>query len=487
MTFDNFETAKQLFIEGLSFLESGHHEEAESRFLESLELLPNRVSTLINLAASQIKLKKYDLALESANQILLIDQTSLEGWLNLGLIHAKQLQHQEALSAFNKALELNPEYAQAHLNKANVLMELKRHQEALEHFDQAIKLEPGNPEVWYNKANTLAELKQYQEALEHFDGAIKHDPNYADAYWNRSLIKLLNQDFQGGWEDYEHRWSKSGAEHYRYPYIPELKTISNLKNIKILIWAEQGYGDTLQFSRYVARLLESGPELTFAVQPALKKLIAYSMPGLRVITHDEVEEVYDFQLPLWSLPRLLTIDSPSLSEAEPYIFPNPDKVNYWKNKLNFSQDKLNIGIACSGSLKVDLENGNKRPIPLSMLNQLIPRCNIFLIQKDLRSDDKAFLKVHSEITYLGDFIQDFDDSAAMVECMDMIISIDTSLAHLAGAMGKKSFILLPYLADWRWFEGAEESPWYPSMKLIRQSAAGDWAPVVHQVSRALNL
>ncbi len=484
---DEFNKAKDLFIEGLDALENQDFLVAEEKFLGSLKLMPDRVSTLINLAASQIKLKKYDLALESTHRVLSIDQSSSEGWLNLGLIQAKQLQHQEALSAFDKTIELNPGNAKAYLNKANTLVETKQHEEALDYFDQAIKLEPGYAEAWYNQANTLVDLKRHEEALDYFDQAIKLDPNYADAYWNRALLKLLTQDFQGGWEDYEYRWKKSGAEEYRHPNIPTLKTLSNLRNIKILIWAEQGYGDTLQFSRYVARFLESGSELTFAVQPALKKLIAYSMPGLRVIAHDEVKEAYDFQLPLWSLPRLLTIDFSSLSETKPYIFPNPDKVKYWKNKLNFSQDKLNIGIACSGSLKVDLENGNKRPIPLSMFTELTQKCNLFLIQKDLRDDDKTFLKSHPEITYLGDFIQDFDDSAAMVECMDMVISIDTSLAHLAGAMGKKSFILLPYLADWRWFEGAEESPWYPSMKLIRQSVAGDWAPVVHQVSRALNL
>jgi tetratricopeptide (TPR) repeat protein len=484
---DEFNKAKDLFIEGLDALENQDFLVAEEKFLGSLKLMPDRVSTLINLAASQIKLKKYDLAIESTHRVLSIDQSSSEGWLNLGLIQAKQLQHQEALSAFDKAIELNPGNAKAYLNKANTLVDLKRHEEALDYFDHAIKLEPGYAEAWYNQANTLVDLKRHEEALDYFDQAIKLDPNYADAYWNRALLKLLTQDLQGGWEDYEHRWSKSGAEHYRYPYIPELKTISNLKNTKILIWAEQGYGDTLQFSRYVGRLLESGAELTFAVQPALKKLIAYSMPGLRVIDHDEVKEAYDFQLPLWSLPRLLTIDFSSLSETKPYISPNPDKVNYWKSRLNFSKDKLNIGIACSGSLKVDLENGNKRPIPLSIFTELTQKCNLFLIQKDLRDDDKTFLKSHPEITYLGDFIQDFDDSAAMVECMDMIISIDTSLAHLAGAMGKKSFVLLPYLADWRWFEGAEESPWYPSMKLIRQSVAGAWAPVVHQVSRVLNI
>ncbi len=484
---DEFDRAKELFLEGLKALEGQEFLLAEEKFLGSLKLLPNRVSTLINLAATQIKLKKYSLALESINQVLSIDQGSSEGWLNLGLIYSKQLQYEQALGSFDKAIKINPGYAQAYLNKANSLLELKRHEEALDYLDQAIKLESNYAEAWYNKANVLTELKRNHEALRNLDQAIMLESNYADAYWNRALLKLLIQDFQGGWEDYEYRWNRAGAEQYRYLHIPALKTTTNLKNIKILIWAEQGYGDTLQFSRYVAVLLEFGAELIFAVQPALKRLVAHSIPEVSVIAHDEVDAVYDFQLPLLSLPRLLELDLSSLSPTQPYIFPNPDKVGYWKDKLNLSKDKLNIGIACSGSLQVDLQNGNKRPIPLRMFTELMPRCNLFLIQKDLRDDDRVYLNACPEITYLGDSIQNFDDSAAMVACMDMIISIDTSLAHLAGAMGKKSFVLLPYLADWRWFEGTQECPWYKSLTLFRQLTQGDWSPVVRQVAKELHL
>ena len=483
---DEFNQAKELFLEGLSALESQEFLVAEEKFLGSLKLLPNRVSTLINLAATQIKLKKYSLALESIKQVLSIDQASSEGWLNLGLIYSKQLQHELALSSFDKAIEINASYAQAHSNKANTLAELKRHQEALKYLDQAITLEPNYAEAWYNKANVLTELKRHHEAMGHLDQAITLEPNYADAYWNRALLKLLTQDFEGGWKDYEHRWNRVGAESYRYPHIPNLEAITNQKNVKILIWAEQGYGDTLQFARYVESFLESGPELTFAVQPALKELVAHSIPEISVIAHDEVETIYDFQLPLLSLPRLLELDLSSLSAAKPYIFPNLDKVKYWKNKLKLPKDKLNIGIACSGSLQVDLQNGNKRPIPLRMFAEFMPRCNLFLIQKDLRDDDRVYLNTCPEITYLGGSIQNFDDSAAMVACMDMIISIDTSLAHLAGAMGKKSFVLLPFLADWRWFEGTQECPWYTSLTLFRQLTQGDWGPVVRQVANELN-
>jgi ADP-heptose:LPS heptosyltransferase len=190
----------------------------------------------------------------------------------------------------------------------------------------------------------------------------------------------------------------------------------------------------------------------------------------------------DFQVPLGSLPLLFKSNIGSIPAETPYIRVSPDKVQEWKNKLPLSTEKLNIGIACSGNINFDLKHGNRRPIPLEYFSELAQQHNLFLIQKEIRDADQVTLQTLGTIHPLGDLIKNFEDTAAIVENMDLIISIDTSLVHLAGALGKKALVLLSWCPDWRWLAEGTTNPWYPTATIVRQPTPGDWKSVMDQVS-----
>ncbi|MEC5385882.1 tetratricopeptide repeat protein [Uliginosibacterium sp. H3] len=408
----NFEAAKQLFFEGLDLLAAYDYGAAEARFLASLSFVPDRASTLANLSSAQLKLKKYDEAVASAERALSLNDGLAEAWLNLGLI-----QH---------------------------------------------------------------ELGSYKKALFFFDKATERQPDYYDGYWNKALAQLVEGDFENGWRNYEFRWRMTNADPVFQSTAPRLAGIENIHGKSILVWHEQGFGDTIQFARYVPLLVQRGARVTFVTPPSLHSLFARQFDCV-VVSRDVPRDDFDFQIPLLSLPLLFETDANSIPAAVPYISIPPQEVSEWKRVLPLSEGRLNIGIACSGSLSFDLQHGNNRPAPLAVFAPLMDIANLFLIQKDIRDEDRAFLERNPGITLTGSAIEDFEDSGAIVECMDMIISVDTSLAHLAGALGKKVYVLLQYSPDWRWLLDRDDSPWYPTATLIRQPTMGDWSAVMAQV------
>lgn len=281
---------------------------------------------------------------------------------------------------------------------------------------------------------------------------------------------------------------REGAETYLHPNIPALISLNQTKNTEVLVWSEQGFGDTLQFSRYIKLLINLGAKVVLQVQEALVSLFKGCFECDVISTKEFVSAHY--QIPMGSLPLLFETTVETIPSDIPYIKVNQKKVGEWRGKLGIEHDKLNIGIACSGNIKYDLEHGNTRPIPLSFFKELGKLSNLFLIQKELRQRDQELLSAHPEYNNVGALIQSFEDSAAVVENMDLIITIDTSLAHLAGALGKPAFVLLPWVSDWRWFLNQAYSPWYPSIQLIRQTKAGEWDDVIstlkHHIESSIN-
>jgi ADP-heptose:LPS heptosyltransferase len=231
-------------------------------------------------------------------------------------------------------------------------------------------------------------------------------------------------------------------------------------------------------------MIDHGANVIIQTQDPLRDLIAFSF-NCQIISPNEFLPEVDFQIPLGSLPFLFNSTLESLPSYSPYLKVSDDKVFQWKERLGNAPHKLNIAIACSGNLSFDLKNGNPRNIPLEKFHQFIDCANIYLIQKDLSERDLSYLDYHPEIINLGPKINSFEDSAAIIMNMDLVISIDTSVAHLSGALGKPTKVLLPWVADWRWMLNSEESPWYPSLKLYRQSKIGSWDDALEAVNRDL--
>lgn len=480
---ENLNKAKQLFLTGLEKFHQQQFIKAHDLFKESLKLAPNRESTLTNLAATLIKLDKNQEAKNLCNEIITHNPKNSEAYLNLGLANHNLKNFSEALLNFNKTIQLDPQYPEAWSNKGITLNSLEQYDQAIAHYDKAIKLKPHYPEAWSNKGNTLSNLNRYDEALVHYDQAIQLKPDYFDSYWNKSLTCLVIEDFHNGWNLYDYRWKKSEPTEYRHGELNELSTLSDLNKKNILVWHEQGYGDTIQFSRYIPELIKTGANITLEVQKPLINIFRNHLNCL-IITEVKNTEKFDFQIPLMSLPKLFNTNINNIPRSLS-ISPAQEHIQLWRKKLSLSDRQLNIGIATSGN--PNHKNDSNRSMPLSYLSPLLGYANFFLIQKELNLIDREFIKQNKNILFLGDQIHDFVDTASIIENLDLVISVDTSLIHLAGSLNKKSFLMLPWCPEWRWLLERVDSPWYSSIKIFRQESIGNWNSVIQSIKKEISI
>jgi len=469
---------------GVVLAQKDHYIEALSYFKKALKLDPKNGLIFSNIGNTLQKLKHYDEALLAYDDAITFLPNYAEAYSNRGNTLHELKRYEEALSAHHQAIALQPDYAEAYSNLGNTLQKLKRHNEALIAYGNAISLNPRFSEAWCNKGFTLSELKHYDEALAAYDEAIKLDHNNAEAYWNKSLTELVTGEFISGWRNYEYRWKKKEAEAYKHTECQPLTNLNNIAGKKILVWSEQGYGDTIQFSRFVKSLLALNAEVIFEVQKPLKSLLADSFTGCTVISEGDEYGTVDFSIPLLSLPLIFSVILDNIPNKISYLEKIDQKTGYWKNKLNLDKTCLNIGVACSGN--ENHKNDINRSMDLKLFEPLTKFANLFLIQKNMRPNDEAYLEKSSNIFYLGNEIQDFTDSAAIVGEMDAIVSVDTSLAHLSGALGKPTFIAIPWTPEWRWLLDRQDSPWYPEVKIFRQKSPDNWIEVINEIVEYFN-
>jgi len=464
---------------GVVLAQKHQHIEALNYFQKALKLDPKNGLVFSNIGNTLQELKRYEEALVAYDQAISLLPNYAEAYSNRGNALHELKRYQQALLSHRQAIAIEPNYAEAYSNLGNTLQKLKLHEEALIAYDNAISVNPRFSEAWCNKGFTLSELKRYNEALSAYDLAINLDPQNSEAYWNKSLAELVTGKLLSGWKNYEFRWKKRGAESYKHAEIPSLTSLNNIAGKKILVWSEQGYGDTIQFCRFIEKLSALNAEVIFEVQPPLTTLLSNSLLGCNVISEGTQHGDIDFAVPLLSLPLIFSIGPDNIPTKNAYLAGNKGKSDHWRDLLKLDKSQLNIGIACSGNEihKSDLD----RSIDLELFEPLTKFANLFLIQKKLRPKDLNYLEKSTRIHYLGDKIQDFSDSAAIVDEMDAIVSVDTSLAHLSGALGRPTFILVHWNPEWRWLLDRQNSPWYPTIKIIRQNFPGNWASTIEEV------
>ena len=478
-------TTEVFYQLGALYLDSNRVELAIETFLTGLSELGSSFEIEHDLGVAYAKLKQYESAGKHFEAARLINPISEELFFNIGRMFDALKQHSNALASYQKAIAIDPNYAQAWYNQGAALHDLGRHDEALASYDRAIEIYPAYAQAWSNKGVTFSCLGDQQKALEFFQKSLSIDANYADAGWNLSLIYLLLGNFHDGWKTHECRWIKEDPHPYLHSERPQLNSLDDVAGKRILVWAEQGYGDTIHFCRFAPLLADLGATVVFEVQPPLVELIN-SLRNCHVIPRGQVAPNIDYQIPLLSLPALLGANLNSIPAITPYLRVSDEKVNQWKQRLQLSSTQLNVGIACSGNMHH--QNDVNRSMPLSTFAPLLAdeRLNLFLVQKDLRKEDSAFYEQAGNLQFLGASIGDFEDSAAIVQNLDIIISVDTSLVHLAGALGKEVLVLLPWVAEWRWLMDRKDSPWYPTATLIRQPNPGNWSAVIEAVSQLLS-
>ena len=432
------------------------------------------------------ELKRLEEALSSYHKAISINKDFTESYYNRGNVLHKLKRLEEALSSYDKAISLHEDYAEAYSNRGLVLQDLKRLEEALSSYDKAISLHEDYAEAYSNRGTVLEELKRLEEALSSYEKAISINKDYAEAYWNSSICYLLAGNFNEGWARYEWRWqSKSisktaGIRKFSQPLWLGTEV---LKDQTIFLYAEQGLGDTIQFSRYVSLVAGLGAKVVLEVQPSLVKLLSYLEGISQIISKGDKLPNFDYQCPLMSLPLAFKTELKTIPSVSKNISTDEKKVEKWQAILG-EKTKPRVGIVWSGA--VNHKNDLQRSLKLSQLITHLPSDYEYLsLQKEISDVDKEVLIECCKIKHFGDDLKDFTDTAALCELIDIVISVDTSVAHLAGTLGKNTWILLPYSPDWRWLLDRNDSPWYSSVKLYRQEKINDWESVLVNIESDL--
>jgi len=470
---------------GVALTDVKRLEAAVKSYDRAIALNPNFAEVYSNRGNALRKLKRQEEAVESYDRAIALNPNFVDAYSNRGVALKNLNRLDEALESYDRAIALNPNYAGAYSNRGNALTDLKRLDEALESYDCAIALNPDYAEAYSNRGNALTELKRLDEALESYDRAIALNPDYANAYWNKSLLKILQGDYLEGWKLYEWRWKRekhiNSAREFHQPLWLGNESISDET---LLIHPEQGHGDYIQFIRYAALVERLGVRVVLEVPPELTKLFSTLTGQLTLIEKGKPLPSFDYHCPVMSLPLALKTTLKTIPAQIPYLYTDDEKRKRWNTKLG-AKTVTRVGLVWSGS--TTHENDHNRSLLLEQVTSLLELPMEFhSLQKEIREIDLKTLNDFPKIHQHQNDLLDFSDTAALIDEMDLVISVDTAVAHLSGAMGKKTFILLPYSPDYRWMLDRVDSPWYPTVTLFRQPAIGDWDSVISEIRQFLS-
>ncbi len=385
--------------------------------------------------------------------------------------------YEEALTLYDSAADCWPNLALLWNNRGNTLIELQRWPEAAESYHRALKLAPGLHDSRVALATCLQALGHLREALASCDAVLRTTPDHAEAHWNRALLLLLKGNYEEGFKEYEWRWKKRKFSSPLRQFEQPRWNGESLSGKSILIYAEQGFGDTVQFSRYLLLLRMRGANVIFECHPSLVALMETLGDRIKVIGSGKPLPETDFHLPPLSLPLAFNTTLDNIPADIPYLYPPADRLPFWHTVVPRDSHRR-VGICWAGKSYPD--PGRSIPPDLLMALEACNRCTYFSLQKN-NPVPKPSIALH-DITMV---IHDFADTAALISQLDLVITVDTSVAHLAGALGVETWLMLPFSPDWRWGIERQDCPWYPSMRLFRQKKRGDWGSVVGEVIETL--
>ena len=465
---------------GISKFKENNFKEAEKILKNCIKAYPNQNIIYTYLIPCLINQNKLDDALNYSRKLYNLDKKSETGSTYIGIILFKKLLYEESLKYFQESLKINEKNFHTLLNIGVLLHKLNRNDEAKIYIKKSIEINDKNFMSYHNLASIYEDEADFENAKDNFNKAISINPNDYESIHGLSLLQLSELDFKNGWGNYESRFLLSTEKsRLRHEHIPRLKSLENIADKKILVWHEQGLGDTIQFSRYVHRLVSLSLKITFEVQAELKSFMDRQFNC--IVTENAGSEAYDFQIPLLSLPSLLDTSDKNIFKINNFLEPNINKIYEWKSNLPLSKEKINIGISISGN--PNHAKDYRRRIGIKNFLEFKKFSKLFIIQRELYREDEAILKSDEKLVYLGkhDKWKDFEDTSAIVYNMNLIVSIDTSLIHLAGSMNKRSILLLSKPADWRWTEDNNTTPnWYNTIKILRQKNVGSWDTVIKE-------
>ena len=487
---DSFEAAARAqpdFAEAIEEAARALHElkrNAEAaQWLERLVALRPTPFNRMLLANELTKSDRAEQAQELLQRICAEDPANAEAFLLRHEALMKLGRFEEALAAVDRALELSVPNAAMLVSRSVPLERLGRHEDCMACLEQALALEPNQRFALVNRATVLLAQVRVQEAVARAEEALRLYPEDGDLHWTLSMGLLLLGDLKRGWEESEWR-SRSIAFTGKLLELKEPRWQGeSLQGKTIFLHAEQGFGDNIQFLRFVPEVARRAGHVLLLVSEALEPLVVAGLPAnCRILPQNSILPPVDFHCPLMSVPAVLGTTLETLPARVPYLQAAPDAVARWRQRLGEGGPK--VGIAWSGNPK-HANDGNRSMSLATFRAGAAEGCRYFTVQPDTREGDLPVLAAWKEAADVGKDLRDFADTAALMEALDLVITVDTSVAHLAGALGRPVWILLPYGPDWRWMLDRADTPWYPTARLYRQPARGDWASVMARVKADL--
>ena len=471
---------------GVALNDQSRFAEAEASYRRALELKPDFADAHNNLGNTLRELYRPSEAEASFRKALELKPDYAKAHGNLGLALNDQGRFAEAEASCRRALALEPDYAEAYGCLGDALRGLGQLDGAVTSCRRALEIKPACAEAHINLGVTLQALGRLAEAAASFRKALQIMPDYAEAQWNLSLVFLALGQFPQGWQGYETRWKRKDAKRLPETPYPCWLGEEDIAGKKILIQVEQGLGDALQMLRYIPLLEQKDVECWIQVPHSLHRLITRSFPNSKITGQHICPPGLDYQIPVMSLPLAMrTFSEQMIPVHVPYLIPDDARASYWQKQLASARSKT-VGLVWRGN--PNHVNNHNRSASLDDLLPLIAAhesIQFVTLQKDLTDAERNALRGYNNTRMLDNELTDFDETAAVMCNMDVVISVDSAPAHLSGALGKSTWILLPFCGEWRWMVDRPDSPWYPTAKLFRQKFIGNWTDVVINVKTSL--
>ncbi len=479
-----------LFNLGLIYHLNGRPDKAVLSYQQAVGLSPNHETAWYNLGIALYDFKEFAEAIKAFQQVLAINPHNVEALNNLGIACQDADLTDQALAVFQKAIKLRPDLFEAYANLGNVYQQKELFAEAVSAYQQTIAINPAFARAWYNLGKCYSRINDLPQTISAYRKAIELEPNLTQAHWNLSHALLLNGEYQEGFKEYLWRWKRKSAV---IPKISRPEWLGwELNGDSILIYTEQGLGDAIQFVRYLPLVKQMGGKITLACHPSLLELFKTLKEPDTLISKtnpDQAADTVACHVPLLNLPTIFNTTLSSIPGQGRYIYPDADLARKHACHFSVNRSEIKVGIVWRGNaLHHDDFNRScslRNFIPLLELHDI----DFFSLQVDgngLTEEEKEIIEQYHNLHDLGPIITNFADTAGLVSHLDLVISVDTSVAHLAGAMGKETWTLIPFVPEWRWQISGEKTPWYPSMRLLRQTRRHNWHDVFKRIENRLN-
>ena len=476
----------KLALEAVEYQRKGKLVEAKKIYKQLLNTQEKNPQILRLLGTIEYQLKNYLKSIEYLNKSIEINPNESETYSNRGMVNVKLNNIEQAIEDYEKAANLDNKNPNPFFNLGHLFKEKENLEKSVDYFSKSLLIDSKNYKAFHNRAVVKGLQNKYHEAINDFDEAIKIKSDYADAYFYKSIIQLQNGDYINGWKNYEWRWNiknfTSPIRDFKKPYWDGKQSLNNKK---ILIHGEQGLGDQIQFIRYISLVKKLTSHIFLEVDKKLVNLFKDSNILNNIFATGEQLPEFDYHCPLLSLPLKFSTTSENIPSTKQYIFPNSQKDKKWKGIIDKS--KLNIGIAWKTKKNVQVQS---RSIELDNFKEISSLKNVSLYCLQIFDAEDEIKNKNPNID-LHVFNEDFDkeapfiDTAAVIKNLDLVITIDTSIAHLAGALGCKTFLLLSDKPHWTWMLDKIDTPWYPSFKIYRKSKNQDWPNVFSKIKTDL--